>query len=241
MIRNETMITRKMLCLATCLLLGFGCGGVHTKSAGQIALAPASERTVCIQTDPAKPYTDVLVQPLAAQLASKGYRIVATPEEASYIMRLRLAAFGLNASRPSTDSGPSVGLVAESALGKGSNVGNAPLVLGATGTAIGGAASGSVLHAARTTGGTVGGLAGLGAGLIFNALSGPNTDHRNELRNLHVPFNGEVDVSITESSSGRQQATVLAAWQKVKREGQTPAAREAVVNKLAAQIAALMP
>ena len=229
------------LCLVFCLFLGFGCGGVHTKSAGQITLAPAAERTVCIQTDPTKPDTAVLVQPLEAQLASKGYRVVTTPEEAAYTIRVRLAAFGLNDSRPSNDSGPSVGLVAESAPGKGSNLGNAPLVLGATGTAIGGAASGSVLHAARTTGGTVGGVAGLGAGSIFSALSGPDTDHRNELRNLHVPFNGEVDVSITESSSGRQQATVLAAWQKVKREGQAPAAREAVINKLASQIAALMP
>lgn len=184
------MFKKRVLCLGSCLLLGIGCGGVHTKSTGQITLAPAAAKTVCIQTDPAKPYTDVLVQPLTAQLASKGYRIVAAPEEASYIMRLRLAAFGLNASPPTTDSGPSVGLVAENAPGKGSNVGNAPLVLGATGNAIGGAASGSALHAARTTGGAAGGFVGLGAGLVLGSLlggpSGP--DFKNS---LHVPFNGE--------------------------------------------------
>ncbi|MCK9377388.1 MAG: complement resistance protein TraT [Syntrophobacterales bacterium] len=234
------MFKKKALCLLFCLVFSFGCGGVNTKSAGQITLAPAASRTVCIQTDPAKPDTAVLVQPLEAQLRSKGYRIVATPQEAAYTIRLRLAAFGLNARRPSTDAGPSVGLVAESSSGKGSNVGNAPLVLGSTGTAIGGAVSGSSLHAARTTGGAVGGFAGLGAGLVIGSLlggpSGPDFK-----TNLHVPFNAEVDIIITDSSSGQQQATVLAAWKKVSREGQAPAAREDVVNKLAGQIAALMP
>jgi hypothetical protein len=218
---------KKMVCLLDCLFLGFGCGGVHTKSAGQITLAPAAVKTVC---DPAKPYMAVLVQPLEAQLASKGYRVVATPEEASYTVGLRLAAFGLNAGRPSTDSGPG-------ASGNGSSAGSAPAVLSTTGTVIGGAASGSALHAARTTGGAVGGL----AGLVLGSLLGSNPDHRNELRYLHVPFNGEVDVSIIESSSERQQAAVLAAWKQVKKEAQASAAREEVVNKLAAQIASSMP
>jgi len=231
-----SMLKKKVLCLVFCLFLGFGCGGVHTKSAGQITLASGAERTVYIQTDPTKPDTAVLVQPLEAQLASKGYRVVTTPEDAVYTMRLRLAAFGLNASRPSSDPG----LVTESASGTRTGVGSFPLVLSGTGTAIGGAASGSALHAAQTTGGTVGGFAGLGAGLVIGSLlrgpSGPDFK-----TNLHVPFNAEVDVIITDSSSGQQQATVLAAWKQVNREGQAPAAREDVVNKLAAKIAALMP
>jgi hypothetical protein len=86
----------------------------------------------------------------------------------------------------------------------------------------------------------VGGFAGLGAGLVIGSLlggpSGPDFK-----TNLHVPFNAEVDVIITDSSSGQQQATVLAAWKQVNREGQAPEAREDVVNKLTAQIAALMP
>jgi hypothetical protein len=91
--------------------------------------------------------------------------------------------------------------------------------------------SGSALHAGLTTGGAVGGLVGAGAGILLGGGSSPN----------YEPFIGKVNVSIIESSLGTPQQTELTARAKVRKESQIAAAQKDVAEKLAAQIAALMP
>jgi hypothetical protein len=196
-------MVKKMVGLLGCFLLAFGCARVDTKMTNKITVAPAAERTICIQTDPAKSETALIIKPIEEKVASMGYKIVSTPGEAAYTMRLDSVSFGWTASPARNYARAGVG--------------------SAAGTAVGGAVSGNSLHATTTTGGFVGGLAGLGVGALF---SGPG-----------VSFTGKVEVSITDSAKYKQQ-TLLTAWTRVANESR---AQKAVANKLAAKIAALLP
>ena len=187
------MFARLIIPLGLCLLLGLGCTPVNSRISQQITVAPAAERTICIQTKPAVAETVLITKPLAKNLAAKGYQVVETPEQAAYNMHLNIVAFGLRGSPPSTYSGPVVGSAAGHALG------------GATGS-----------------------LVGFGLGRL---LSGSKS----------VPFIGKVEVSISTPPSSEPQQTVISAWARVYKEHQEPKVRQAVANKLAGKIAALMP
>jgi hypothetical protein len=226
------MVKKKEICLLLCLVLGFGCTTVQTEMTKRITIAPAAERTICIQTDPAITEMAQIIIPLETELGSKGYRIVATPEQAAYTLRLELVNFGLRGRPPVPQASPPAGPVEGNGFGERPMRQSAPVVGSAAGTAIGGAVSGSALHAGLTTGGAVGGLAGLGVGLLLGGGSSPN----------YEPFIGKVNVSIIDSLLRQPaQQTELTARAKVRKESQIPAAQKAVAEKLAAQIAALMP
>lgn len=184
--------TRLGIPLGLCLLVGLGCTPVNSRVSQPITVAPAAERTICIQTEPAVAETALITNPLKENLASKGYTVVESPDQAAYTMHLNLVAFGLRGSPPSTYSGPVVG-----------------------------SAAGNVL------GGAKGGVIGFGVGRL---LSGSKS----------VPFIGKVEVSINAPSSEPQQ-TVISAWARMYKEHQEPTVRQAVANKLAGKIAALMP
>jgi hypothetical protein len=218
----------KVLCLVSCLLLGFGCTGpspdrhvnyserdINGNVFKRIRVTPGAVRTVCIQSDPIQPEMASIAMPLQKQLTEKGYKVVATPDEAVHTMRLHINVLGTE-YKPAPNKNSSM----------------APNVGWAAGTAVGGAVSGSALHAGLTPGGQVGGVAGLVVGSILSDRSkAPN-------------FFAEVDVKISDPISGEQHTVRGVHWHLLK-DYNNPEVRQ-VVNQMAAdnianKIAALMP
>lgn len=199
---------------AILLLIIFGCARtpVNTRSVGVMNVALQSDKSICIQTDQSKPDTVLIVEDLEAKLVSKGYHVIQSPDQAAYIMRLDLIAFGLNGRAPQKTSSSS-----------------APMAGAATGTAVGSAVSGGVLNTTSAAGAT-GGLIGAGVGAVYGVLSGPRA----------VPFIAKVDVSITDSSK-KEQKILLSAWGRVHKEKDIIRVRDAVSKQVADKIAALMP
>lgn len=143
--------------LAISLLLGFGCTGPYSdirvsyperdgNEFKRINIVPGAVRTICIQPDPAQPEMALIVKPLEDKLAAKGYKIMATPDEAVHTMRLHLNVFGTERKPVSQ---------------------NAPLVSAAV---IGNAAA---TPSIGTTAGAAGGLGGLVLATILSAGSKP--------------------------------------------------------------------
>jgi hypothetical protein len=194
------------------LLIAIGCTPpVHSGVTQQITVAPAAEKTICIQKDPTKSEMVLITKPLEAELVAKGYRVVEAPGQAAYTLRLDVVWFGLTGRpRPSSGSAAAAG--------------------NAIGTAAGSAASGSVLHTTSAAG-TAGGLIGFGAGAVLGMFSGSSP---------RVLFVGNIDVSITDSSK-KKEKTLVSAWTRVFRDNEEINAREGVAKKLAVKIAGLMP
>lgn len=150
----------KVMCLLIVLLFGLGCATADPNRPvyyRHVKVVPGAVRTVCIQPDPAQPEMALIVKPLEKKLASRGYKIVATPNEAVHTMRLKLKVFDtyLTVSEAKQAAASDY----QSTVGPNKNSPRiAPGIGSATGTAVGGAASGSALHAARTPGGLAGGL-----------------------------------------------------------------------------------
>jgi hypothetical protein len=204
------------MCLAICLLFGCGCAHdphrpVYYKN---IKVVPGAVRTVCIQPDPTQPEMALVVKPLEEELTARGYKIMATPEEAVHTIRLHLTVFGTELKeRP----------------GKG----NAPGMMEATGTVVGGAVSGNALHAATTTGGAAGGLAGLVLGGLLNAGSSKGPF-----------FYAGVDVRISDLVSGEQHTIRGMTWKLLKDPNDPkllPLMQKIAGEDLANKVAELMP
>jgi hypothetical protein len=250
------MIKKEVLCLVICLLPCFGCAAsapsvpsVETEITNQIIIASAKERTVFIQTDPAIAETAQIVRPLEKELEAKGYRIVSTPKQAGYTLRLELPYFGLRGRPPAAQSAKPAKVSegnaseeptkAERASGQSApGAGSAAGFGSAIGTAAGSAASTGNVFRTTSAGGSAGGLIGFGAGMVLGGLlkSEGTTEGRNE------PFIGKIIVSIGDSNKEKPpQQTELTARATVPRINQEPKVREAVAAKLAAQIAAMMP
>lgn len=224
------MIANKVLCLVTCLLLGFGCTGpnpnrhvnysyrdINGNQFKRIHVVPGAVRTVYIQPDPAQPEMALVVKPLEEKLAARGYKIVATPDEAVHTMRLHINVFGTEFKPDPNKNSPM-----------------APHAGWAGGTAVGGAVSGNALHAATTTGGAVGGVAGLVLGSLLSAGSNPKGPL----------FYTEVDVRISDPVSGEQHTARGNIW-TLNKNYNDPKVRQKthqmMADDLAAKIAALMP
>ncbi|MFA6269996.1 MAG: complement resistance protein TraT [Candidatus Paceibacterota bacterium] len=227
-IKRRKVAMNKVLCPVFCLLLGFGCTGpspdrhvnyserdINGNVFKRIHVTPGAVRTVCIQPDPIQPEMAFIAMPLQKQLTAKGYKVVATPDEAVHTMRLHINVLDTE-YKPAPNKN---GLMA-------------PNVGWAAGTAVGGAVSGNALHAGLTPGGQVGGVAGLVAGSILSASSkDPN-------------FFAEVDVKISDPISGEQHTVRGVRWHLIK-DYNNPEVRQVVnqmaANNIANKIAALMP
>lgn len=226
------MFKEKAMSLVICLLLGFGCTGPypdrHTNYSyrdikgnefKRIHVTRGAVRTVCVQPDPSQPEMALVVKPLEEKLMARGYKVVATPDEAVHTMRLHLNAFGTEPElKPKSDIGLDM-----------------PGMMSATGTTVGGAVSGSALHAATTTGGAVGGVSGLVLGTLLSAGSKPQKGPM---------FYAEADVRISDLASGEQHSARGKTWRLLK-DYNDPEVRQKVqqmaADDLANRIAALMP
>lgn len=213
---------KKTMCLLVCLVICLGCASNTARKsdrvlAKNVKVVPGAVRTVCIQTDPAKPDVGFLIDSLKAKLEAKGYKI--TGDDAVHTVVLGLNAFDMyNKAK-----------AAERASRKNNMAGTGT----PAGTAVGSAVSGNVLRT-TSTGGTAGGLIGGGVEILGGAVSGSSKDR----------FIVAVDVKIKDQVSG-QQHTVVNAFLKVKRDPQEPEVKEAIhkvsAPVLAEKIAALMP
>jgi hypothetical protein len=211
------MFKKKLMSLVFCLLLGFGCAHDPNRPVNYkfIKVVPGAVRTVCIQPDPSQAEMALVVKPLEEKLTARGYKVVATPDEAVHTMRLHLNLFGTELKRNKNGS-------------------MAPDVGWAAGTAVGGAASGNALHAGLTSGGQVGGVAGLVVGSILSAGSHPKGPL----------FYADVDVRISDPASGEQHTVRGETWRFFK-DPKDPAVmkdmQRLVADDLVNKIAALMP
>jgi len=220
----------KVVHLVICLLLVIGCTGpypdrrvnysykdIKGNEFKRITVVPGAVRTVCIQPDLAQPELTLVVKPLEEKLAARGYKIVASPDEAVHTMHLHLNAFGTETELKPSENGSMV-----------------PNVGYAAGTAIGGAVSGSALHAATTTGGAIGGVTGLVLGTLLSAGSKPKGPL----------FYTEVDVRISDPVSGEQHTARGKVW-RLLQDYHNPEVRQKVnqmaADTLADKVAALMP
>ncbi len=224
------MVKIKVMWLLICLLAILGCAGpnpdrhvnysyrdINGNQFRRIHVVPSAVRTVCIQPDSAQPEMALIVKSLEEKLTARGYKIVATPDEAVHTMRLHINMFGTEFKPDPNKNSPM-----------------APHVGWAGGTAVGGAVSGNALHAATTTGGAVGGITGLVLGSLLNAGSNPKGPL----------FYTEVDVKISDPVSGKQHTARGKTWRLLK-DYNDPEVRQKVqqtaADDLADRIAALMP
>jgi hypothetical protein len=232
------MVMNKVMCLLICLLFAFSCSTPNVKRPvdyKSIRVIPSAVRTVCIQPDPTQPEMPLVVKPLEEKLSSRGYKVVATPDEAVHTIRLHLTLFdtfrtGNEAARVAASG---YKRSSGSLQGDSKNSAMAPHVGWAGGTAVGGAVSGNVLHAGTTTGGAVGGIAGSVLGSLLS------------VGNPKGPFlYANIDVRISDPVSGEQHTVIGAKWQCLK-DPDDPAVmknmQRLVADDLASKIAALMP
>jgi hypothetical protein len=225
------MLKKKTIYLVLFLILSVGCA--HDPNIPvppeNIRLSPGAERTVCIQPDPTQPEMALIVKPLEKRLKAKGYKIVATPDEAVHTIRLHINVFGIYATSEEAEKAAVIGSHTGSNYPTGSRP---PGVAHAAGTAVGGAASGNVLHAATTTGGAVGGVVGM---VVDSLLSSGSTSGK--------LFYAAVDVRISDPVS-EMQHTVLGTRVRPL-DPNNPMLRSGLeqmaAHDLAYKVAALMP
>ena len=121
------------------LLLITGCAPyVATQQLNDLVIPPTAEKNIFIEADPKETELVLIQKPLEEILASKGYKMVDSSDQASYTMRLHLISFKLKghifssgSSRGSLmDTGMQAGALASSSLGAVAGFGAASLLLG---------------------------------------------------------------------------------------------------------------
>ncbi len=137
-INRKIKMTGLALCLINFLFLTWGCAPyVRTQDSGKIVVPKLTERKIFIHTDPRETEIGLIQKPLEEMLTSKDYKLLSSPDQSAYTIKLQCCEFELIGSfakkgGSAAQLGTTAGVLSASSVAGVAGFGAASLLLGSS-------------------------------------------------------------------------------------------------------------